>query len=80
VTNMILAAQGEELVGKNWVQGFMERTQDLKRRTIRLMDCARAKGMIPENVDEFYRLVGTFLPLGWMRRMGREGATMQHLH
>jgi hypothetical protein len=80
VANMILAAQAEQPVGKNWVQGFMERNKDLKRRTIRLMDRARAKGMIPENVDEFYRLVSTFLPLGWTRRMGREGATMQHLH
>ena len=64
VANMILAAQAEEPVGKNWVQGFMERNKDLKRRTIRLMDRARAKGMIPENVDEFYRIVSTFLPLG----------------
>ena len=64
VANMILAAQAEEPVGKNWVQGFMERTKDLKRRTIRLMDRARAKGMIPENVDEFYRLVSTFFLWG----------------
>jgi hypothetical protein len=80
VANMILAAQAEEPVGKNWVQGFMERNKDLKRRTIRLMDRARAKGMIPESVNEFYSLVSTFLPLGWTRRMGREGATVLPLH
>jgi transposase len=57
MANILLAAQGTDRVGKNWVSNFLRRTPELKSRFSRRYDYQRAKQEDPKVIREWFDIV-----------------------
>ena len=57
MANILLAAQGSNQVGKNWVSNFIQRTPELRSRFSRRYNYQRAKQEDPKVIREWFELV-----------------------